>query len=204
MTELHDASPVDWSTVCIVQCTRDMPSRQNWIGVSYLGRRGASVVQECECSCVATIRNVALTRAIDTQDRAIYLLIDDDIHFGQSEAERIVQLTRDTQVPHSARYVLADGKLAAKRVSGNRWYTGLGFVAIPRALLLAIKLPRLQVKDSVSLFPYCTVGVQNGQWEPEDFSLCRRLGGVVLADVDVAHYKTFGLLPPPRTSPDDD
>lgn len=198
--QMHD---IDFKRVCVVQVTRDMPTRRNVSAVNALLRRGAAFVQKANISCVCTARNVALTEALERTEE-ILLLVDDDIIFGLDQASELIAATLSTGVAHSGRYIQTDGRLAATRIARDRWYTGLGFVAIVRQALLDVAPRKVRLINDSFIYPICTAGVVDDNWITDDYSLCQRIGGVILANIDVAHRKPFELLPKPRTSTDDD
>lgn len=202
---MHNEAAVDWRTVCVVQVTRDMPTRENVMAVSRVVRAGAAFVQKSGTSCVCTARNIALTEALDKCiDRKTMLLIDDDIIPNIEQVSELVSLSQQHDLPYSGRYVLADGSLSLLRVSKDRWYAGLGFIAIPTHSLQAVAGKKVRISDTIRIYPLCTAGADGDDWYTDDFSLCKKLGGVVVANIDVAHRKPIELFPAERQSLDDD
>jgi hypothetical protein len=99
---------------------------------------------------------------------------------------------------------MGDGRLAARFV-GPKWETGLGFLGIPAAKILSLSEDSplfVGTADGGLVHEFTRSGVVESDkgriWEPEDFHLCRRLGGVDLLDLRIAHLKTVPLSPNPE------
>jgi hypothetical protein len=125
-------------------------------------------------------------------------MVDDDMYFTADQAQEIVAVARATNTPTSAAYVLANGVLAASHYRGNRWQTGLGFLAIPAHALdaLSYKSPKFRAAKDVKEWTFeftesRPIQSMNGElvWEPEDYCFTRRLGGVLLLPVCIGHIK---------------
>lgn len=160
---------------------------------------------------ITLARNVGLTRALTAMqehDRDVILLVDDDMVFDVPRASALVEQARSLGAPVSAAYILATGVLAARRYQGDRWLTGLGFLAVPRAALerLAETSPRFRHSRGAT---EQTIGFLQSSfdqvepdgvrlWESEDFCFTRRLGGAVLAPIGVGHIKRRVMVPDMR------
>ena len=86
---------------------------------------------------------------------------------------------------------------------GKMWQTGLGFVAIPRRVLLDMYVASrlFRSADERPVREFTRSGVegtdQEGEWKGEDFWLTRRMGGVDLLPIGVGHIKQVVLYPQP-------
>lgn len=157
--------------------------------------------------CVALARNLALYSAcqylrahaeVDT-----VLMVDDDMLFNVEQAHAVVDHSRLTGVPASAMYATLLTTIAGVRYSktddDERWLMGLGFIAIPRKLLLWLE-------SESELFHYYKqpyreftwACAENGVWMAEDFRLTIRLGGVHLLPIAVGHLKIIPIYPDTR------
>lgn len=131
----------------------------------------------------------------------VVLMIDDDMLFTLEQAAELVTHARETGVPASAMYATTEGRLAAGKLPGmERWYTGLGLLAIPAALLLKLEAdsPSFPLKNGV-FTAFTSSSCHDGKWFSEDFELCRRLGGVHLLPMAVGHLKTIPIYPDETT-----
>jgi hypothetical protein len=103
-------------------------------------------------------------------------------------------------------YPTAIGELAANSrlcPFPGKWITGLGFLAIPRAALLALAddSPAFEWRAGQMAWAFCESKVhylgdgeqQRTMWIGEDYCLCLRLGGVDLLPIAVGHLKTVPL-----------
>lgn len=174
---------------------------------------GATVLRQVECSDVSQARSSLYTRVV-RQCRAshdVMLCVDDDIAFSLATAERVVRRCVETGHPVSAVYGCL-GQIAASRPkpalldeNGQKlWLTGLGFTAVPmRALVALAKQLELVIMMDGTAYPFSTSGPfvwdAEPQWYADDYSFCRRLGGVILEPVEVAHIKMAGMLPDEET-----
>lgn len=167
---------------------------------------------------VALGRNILFERAlqsdIEGDDFNVFLCVDDDMVFTPEEAKQVCQAALFLSHPVSAVYSLADRSAAAsflheEKLDGsediapwahNRWLTGMGFMAIPKATLekLADDSELISLTEDedtqIHAFTWSGPGV-DGHWYSEDTRLCQRLGGVILAPVGIGHVKPQVLTP---------
>ncbi len=158
----------------------------------------AEMVKQMGTSDVALARNIALSLACKTlaeyPNLKTVLMIDDDMTFSKEDAYRVVQKSQDENVPVAGAFITQSGNLAAKPMSKTRWQTGLAFLAIPAKLLMNLRAVSKKVLDDVSVFTWS--GEDSGEWVPEDYRLCRRLGGVKILPVTIGHLKKIPVCPP--------
>ncbi len=156
-------------------------------------------------SDVTLARNLALSAACDhlrsMPDRDVVLMVDDDMIFSLTDAEELADHARSHKVPASAMYATTMGTLAACRLytapgERQRWVVGLGLLAIPAAALLELE-QRSEPFDFMSTerrgFTW-SHAAHRAYWS-EDFTLCRRLGGVHLLPIGIGHMKTIPIYP---------
>lgn len=160
----------------------------------------AEILKQMGTSDVALARNIALTLACRAlrqhKNLETVLMVDDDMTFDKDDAYRVVKMCKEQDVPVAGAFITQRGALAAKPFSKTRWQTGLAFIAIPRGLILALddKSKIVNVPEPTSVFTWS--GEQDGEWVPEDYRLCRRLGGVKILPVSIGHLKMTALYPP--------
>ena len=160
---------------------------------------GAKYIEQQGCSDVALARNMALTMAVNTcaEDKEIdtILMVDDDVVFGNEQVVKVVETSRQLNVPVSACVATVLGALSGRPVSKLLWETGLSFLAIPRSKLMDLasrsKSFRLPVEGNCIVFTWC--GIDGDAWISEDYRLCRRLGGIRLEPVRVGHLKRIPI-----------
>jgi hypothetical protein len=164
------------------------------------------VVRIAGVSDVCLARNRLLTAALDSfSDAKTVFCLDDDIVFEPSDMRRVVELSRWSGRPVSGVYGSISGQLCATRhpslepYEGKPTYlVGLGFCAIPMRRLLSVSagLPRIQA-GLEKIVPFCTSSPSEcgTYWASDDYSLSRRLGGVILEAVGVGHVKAVPLRP---------
>lgn len=194
-------------TLVVVTSNRNVEKRTAQC-LDLLVQRGAGRLDVDDIGDVTLARNVALTRALLLLQREgsrfdCVLLVDDDMVFSGEQAQQLVDYVRHNMKPASAAYVLGNGRDAFTHYQFDRWTTGAGFLCLHRQHLekLAIEARRGRpVRGSTEwLFEFCTSGFrQEGVdlvWEPEDTSLTRRLGGVVLLPIGVGHVKRSVFRP---------
>lgn len=157
--------------------------------------------------CVALARNLALHSACEYlrahEETDTVLMIDDDMLFSPNEAHAVTDRARLTGVATSAMYAtllttIAGVRMGKDKSGEDRWLTGLGFIAIPRELLLWLE-------SQSELFHYYKqpfreftwACADSGVWMAEDLRLTQRLGGVHLLPVVVGHLKTIPIYPDP-------
>lgn len=179
---------------------------------------GAQLVQQTGSADVALARNMALTmalRSLVTLNRSeklapaehfdTVLMVDDDMVFTLAQAQELVTHARETGVGASAMYATMNGTLAATRLftpppEPQRWLVGLGLLAIPGALLqkVAKASPAFDIHGEQQA-EFTWSATMRGRWYSEDYTLCRRLGGVHLLPIAVGHLKTVPLYPHEET-----
>lgn len=135
--------------------------------------------------------------------RDTVLMVDDDMVFTVDQAQELVTHARATGIAASAIYATTLATVAATRLPAlgpDRWLTGLGLLAIPSQLLLELE------RDSESFTLYDQTHTaftwsraEGGAWMSEDYTLCKRLGGVHLLPIGVGHLKTFPIYPDEET-----
>jgi hypothetical protein len=193
--------------VLVLTSSNRLMEHQTTVAVQELVNRGAGHIEQRDTGDVSLARNLALSmacQALQNGPHEAVLMIDDDMVFTPEQAEALVTHALSREVAASACYVLSDGRLAATHLSGDRWLTGLGFLAIPRSLLLAVasRATRFRAhrgsKDWVVEFTRsCADLVMDGEphWDPEDYRFTRQLGGCELLPIAVGHVKKRVLLP---------
>ncbi len=195
----------------LVLCTSwQGPIDQTRATIDQLAQAGASKVFHTGVTDVSLARCLALSLAVEVSRRApelqTLLLLDDDISVTLEDAQALVDACRELRNPVSGVYGTAMGKVAAQLMGGegSLWLTGLGFFAMPLALLRAIadQLPELE-HCGKRLKPFCGTGLHPkappGTWTSEDFWFCRELGGVYLAPIPAVHWKRLPIRAPQRT-----
>ncbi len=167
---------------------------------------GAAVAKWEGSSDVTLARNISLSIACEALLQHgwvdVVLMVDDDMVWTVEQAQQVADRCRATQRPCSACYAMKDGRMAAYH-DGKIWQTGLGFLAIPRQLLLDMYVTSRLFKaaDGRPVREFTKSGVegndQEGEWKGEDFWLTRRMGGVELLPIGVGHIKQIVLYPQP-------
>jgi len=140
----------------------------------------------------------ACERLREFPERDVVLMLDDDMEVSLDTAQLLVDRARELGRACSAVYSTQSMKLAAMRWAERPglWLTGLGCLAIPRALLLELE----EASESFSVFgrqlsAFTWSGPEKGEWVAEDFRLSMRLGGVHLCPLAVGHIKKGALWP---------
>lgn len=177
------------------------------------------------CSDIAMARNRLLTSVLEETkgtDADVVLCVDADMVFTRETVEDLVGRARSTGRAWSAIYASASGHLCAAlredleewvdpvtQVTYHAYLAGMGLMAIPLELLRALAQKRKPIRGPKGMiYPLCTTGPRytdaHGQpmvpyWESEDYSLSRRLGGVLLAPVSAGHEKPIPLWPDDAT-----
>lgn len=212
-------------TLVLVSYNRPIQERTRE-ALAHLTRAGAGYLTQSGCADVALARSVALTGACNalrqlneqhpsslnhhTKNRDTLLMVDDDMVFTLEQAQTLVDHSRATGVPASAMYATTLGTLAAARFKTmqhdaggpQRWLTGLGLIAIPAHALLELERDSETFSfttDQKKHTAFTWSKAERGEWWSEDFTLCRRLGGVHLLPVGVGHLKTIPLYPDEST-----
>ncbi len=197
----------------VVVSSNRLPERETATALQALAVGGVAVLELHDCGDVALARNLALSSALrklelrELEHVDTVLMVDDDMAFTPAMAQAVVDCSRVHRLAASGAYKLADGRLAAQHLEGNRWLTGLGFLAIPKALLreLAAASPRFKrharatelewhLTWSGIAAPHSAWPDAVPIWEGEDFVLTRRLGGALLTPVRVGHVKKRVLM----------
>ncbi len=137
--------------------------------------------------------------AIDT-----LLMVDDDMAFSLEQAQALVDHARETGVGASAMYATMLGTLAATRLETlserQRWLVGLGLVALPLTAVQEVAKRSERFKShGQDIVEFCWTAALNGAWFAEDYTLCRRLGGVHLLPIGVGHLKVIPVYPDENT-----
>lgn len=154
-------------------------------------------------ACIDIARSVSFDQAAEAMkahpEVDMLLNVDDDMVFSPAHAEALLSEARKRQHPVSGRYATVARNVAAYRPrSGGMYYTGLGFMALPRAPFLLVA-ERLGAERIGGTRPWCRTGevpAFPGAWSPEDLWFCHHFGGVYLSDtVTVGHLKTFAIVP---------
>ena len=193
--------------VLVLTSSNRLMEHQTTVAIQDLINRGAGHIEQRETGDVSLARNLALTMATEALQNGPHeavLMIDDDMVFGHEHVEMVVRHALEREVATSACYVLSDTRLAATHLAGDRWLTGLGFLCIPRPLLLALasqstrfRAHRSSKDWTIEFTRSCADLLVDGElhWDPEDYRLTRRLGGVELLPIAVGHMKKRILLP---------
>jgi hypothetical protein len=194
-------------TIIVYSSNRE-PPRAFTRSIERVMLAGVAVVPQEGTVDVALARNLALTAVVHAlrggTPADVVLMVDDDMAFEPEDVGAVAKHVRETGRPASAAYVMADGRLAARKVE-QRWHTGLGFLALPASQLLELALSSplfVGTPDGALVHEFTRAGVveRDGKrvWSPEDFHFCERLGGVDLLSRRVAHMKVVPLRPNER------
>ena len=194
--------------------TRDVISKETTECFAYLPK-SATLRSLVGCSDVTLARNVLLTDAFDSMraNSAIEgaLFIDDDIVFNRSNVEALLEQSQTLgNIATAGAYGHGQGSFAATRFGrsiegpGRKpvplFYTGAGFLFIPRRLVLDLGGVSRVVSGPegrpVRAFTQSHPGPE--MWHSEDYELCWRLGGVPLVTT-VGHVKRMTLYPDPAS-----
>jgi hypothetical protein len=170
--------------------------------------RGTAIIHHTGTTDVALARNISLTlvySVLQQKKHDIVLMLDDDMIFTDTNVIAVIRGAFESNRPTSACYVTAEGLLAA-RWKNSMWFTGLGFLAIPSAKVLALGdasqkfvCPISGVAKGMDIIQFTEsriVETDNArEWQGEDYVLCERLGGVNLIPISVGHLKQKVLQP---------
>jgi hypothetical protein len=160
---------------------------------------------------VTLARNLALSAAVNARssrrggDFDMVLMVDDDMVFSWEQASQLVNHARLRNVAASAMYGTTMGTLAATRLKSGpgedqRWATGLGLLAVPMRLLLDLAERSEQFDfNGTKNWGFTWSLAHGGNYWSEDFTLCRRLGGVHLLPIAIGHLKTIPIYPDEET-----
>lgn len=155
-------------------------------------------------------RNYALTAACTRAEYSgaeYVLLVDDDMSIALDQWEALQKSVVESGRAHSAVYVDKNGRpcLIKNPWIRNTWLTGLGMLLIPMAQLKTASLNcKVVTINGDRVLVFVTTGIQelpSGElmWVPEDYALCKALGGVLVdAKSYATHYKRIGLNPSPK------
>ncbi len=201
------------NTIIVCSSNRAVQEKTR-VAIENLCAHGAELIWQTGSADVAFARNMALTGALrcvathnETREELIdvVLMVDDDMEFSLDQAQELVTHARTTGVAVSAMYATMMGTLAATRVytppgERQRWLAGLGLLAIPFHLVREVarrsELFHSHGEERVE-FTWCAA--HNGEWFAEDYTLCRRLGGVHLLPMGVGHLKVVPVYPDAET-----
>lgn len=203
------------NTIVVVSTNREM-QRITRERIGQMRRNGAQYVEQTGCADVALARCISLSaacnalRMLNAQENGrkfdTVLMVDDDMQFELDQAQEIINHTRTYTMPASAAYATMNGTLAASPIDeglfGRQlWKVGLGFVAIPAVLLLALeaKSQKFELRNGIYSEFTSSRAKADGQWWSEDFELSYRLGGVHLLPIAVGHLKTIPIFPDEQT-----
>jgi len=189
------------NTLVVMSSNREL-EKQTRNTLQSLGSLGAMVLMETGSADVAFARCRALSWACEKlreyPDRDIVLMLDDDMEVPAETAQALADKARELGCACSAVYATLTAKVAAARWPDHPglWLVGLGCVAIPRALLLALEARSERFEDGDRSYTAFTwSGPDNGSWIAEDFRLSINLGGVHLCPLAVGHIKKGALWP---------
>lgn len=166
---------------------------------------GARYIETHGCADVSLARNVGLSQVHAAMQRPelagidTLVMVDDDMVFTLETVNALVAHARSTGIAASAMYATTLGTLAGSKWKGHegRWLTGLGLLAVPMKEIdrLAAVSPRFKLYGPNELVAFTWSTPDEGEWWSEDYTLCKRLGGVALLPVVAGHLKTIPLLP---------
>lgn len=195
----------------LILCTHNRPIHsQTVMSITALNRAGAAFIDHSDAPTDVTLgRNLGLSSVCehleDMPERDVVLLVDDDMVFTIDDAQALADHARASGYAASAMYATTLGALAACRIHTppslrQRWVTGLGLLAIPASNLLALR-------DTVSEFEFLggtkygftQSAVDSGHFFSEDFTLCKRLGGVHVLPIPIGHMKQIAIYPDEET-----
>ena len=193
-------------TLLVYSCNHTLQLKTG-AAIGACSQAGAAIVEQAGTSDVAVARNAALTMACAVLDQGhhdVVLMVDADMGFTLQQAQCIVDHVRKTGVAASGCYIVGSenkARLAATPYQNGRWLTGLGFVAIPAAMLLKLRelSPKFKCAEG-ELHEFTSSGVTistEGEriWITEDTRLTSRLGGVELLPMAIGHIKTAMMMP---------
>lgn len=201
----------------IVLCSHNRPIHAaTHAAIAALCAAGAGFLEQTGATDVSLARNLALSgacEAVRTQAcrsparlaELVVLMVDDDMVFSVPDAEQLVQYARRSGVAVSAMYATTMGTLAAMRMrtpegAPQLWATGLGMLAIPATMLLELEGRSESFKFlGRTHYGFTWSHAERGNYWSEDFTLCRRLGGVHLLPIAVGHMKMVPLYPDDET-----
>jgi len=170
--------------------------------INDLKAAGAMYMEQTGASCVALARNLGLTSACEAFDQApqadTLVMLDDDMSSSANDVAMLVTMSRKLGRPCSMTYTNSDGGLCHAKLEGTPlWVSGLGLLAIPRRMILALRSesPTFKSGRRAAVYAFTEAKMSDGLWSSEDYTLTRRLGGVVLVPVGAGHLKVQSLHP---------
>ncbi|HLO20159.1 MAG TPA: hypothetical protein VK192_06665 [Sphingomicrobium sp.] len=172
--------------------------------INSLKDKGALYMEQSGTSCVALARNLALTTACQALDEApcakTLVMLDDDMDAQAAVVQELVAMSRKLKQACSATYTTATGTIShspAPQLGKGLWFAGLGMIAIPRAAILRVRdeSPTFKVGTRIGVRAFTEARMIDGEWSSEDYTLSRRLGGVVLLPIAAGHLKVQSLQP---------
>lgn len=187
----------------MVLCTHNRPiDRETRQSIAALEHAGAYFVDHAGApSDVTLARNLGLS-AVCRGLRGfpgrfdLVVLVDDDMVFKLDDVERLRDAAHETNFAASAMYANEAGELCAVPLSNGRWATGLGLLAVPAWLIEKLALfSESFTFQSDTCWGFTESKCDGGRYWSEDFSLCRRLGGVLLLPLPIGHRKTVTVYP---------
>ena len=184
----------------VLTCTREGIPTYTAQCLDDLRVLGARMLTLAGVSDVTLARNLLISRAEATsgEDITVFLLVDDDIIFSRVQAQLLCEQALVQEKPVSAVYPTNERVLAAQRWQNGLWLCGLGFMAVPRALVTAFakEHPPFLAKDEQKVWPFCqsSPSPDGKQWWSEDYWFSYNMGGVVLARHAVKHWKRLPLF----------
>jgi len=192
----------------VIASNRAQPNDRLFKSLASFAAHGTAIVHHVGTTDVALARNISLTLACSVLEQGkhnVVLMLDDDMVFDDAHVVEVLKHVFESGRPTSACYVTASGALAANRKNG-KWFTGLGFLAIPTRLLLELgtnsrkffcRTGGLEHLEIIEFTEARIVERPDGrnEWQGEDYVFCERLGGVDLVPVAVGHLKPQVLQP---------
>lgn len=198
-------------TLLVYSCNHTLQLKTS-AAIGACSRAGAAIVEQAGTSDVAVARNAALTlacAALEAGEQDVVLMVDADMAFTLQQAQSIVDHVRKTGIAASGCYIVGGGekaRLAATPFNNGRWLTGLGFLAIPAAMLLKLRevSPKFECVEG-ELHEFTSSGPalsSEGKriWITEDTRFTSRLGGVELLPMAIGHIKTAVGMPGDETT----
>src|SRR4030095_9171090 len=126
--------------VIVMASNRPQPNGQLFKSLATFIAHGTAIIHHVATTDVALARNISLSlthNLLQQKKHDMVLMLDDDMVFTDDEVVLVLKHAFESGRPTSACYVLANGALSARRREG-KWFTGLGFLAIPAKLLLEL------------------------------------------------------------------
>lgn len=191
--------PVEGTLVLCVTYTR--PTEETEACLEALELDGGAIVRVTGGANICRARSVAFDRALAVMQAEhddvfdTVLCVDGDVTFAPKQARAAVLVSIEQRAPVAAPYVLRDGAWCCRPWREGRWLAGLGFLAVPRALL---EQRAAELAPLGGIRPWCLTGEHPelpGEWTGEDFWFCLHWGGAVVLPSPVGHVKPVPLVP---------